>query len=158
MYPSEMPNRSNRPRVTVAAIVERGGRFLFVEESDLAGRLVINQPAGHVEGGETVLEAVVREILEETGWHIRPEWLVGCYLWHPSDDTINYLRIAIAGRPERHDPALPLDEGIQRILWLTPEELAARQALHRSPMVMRCLEDYLAGERHSLSILKSFRA
>jgi 8-oxo-dGTP pyrophosphatase MutT (NUDIX family) len=141
----------------VAAIVERSGRFLFVEELDLAGGLVINQPAGHVEGGETLLEAVVRETFEESGWHMQPEWLVGLYLWHHPDNTANYLRIAIAGHPERHDPASPLDEGIQRAVWLTPEELAARKASHRSPMVMRCLEDYLAGERHSLSVLKSLR-
>ncbi len=157
MYQSEMLNQAGRPRVTVAAIVERGGRFLFVEELAIGGELVINQPAGHVEGGETLLEAVVRETFEETGWRIRPEWLVGLYLWNRPDNAANYLRIAIAGRPERHDPASPLDEGIQRAFWLAPEELAARKASHRSPLVMRCLEDYLAGERHPLSVLKSLR-
>jgi ADP-ribose pyrophosphatase YjhB (NUDIX family) len=146
---------NSRPRVTVAAIVERDGRFLFVEERDVRGDLVINQPAGHVEGGETLLDAVVRETFEETGWHIHPEQLVGLYLWSRPDGAASYLRVAISGRAERHEPEAPLDEGILRAVWLSPEELAERKERLRSPMVMRCLEDYLAGERYSLSVLKS---
>jgi 8-oxo-dGTP pyrophosphatase MutT (NUDIX family) len=159
MHPSEIqPNPTGRPRVTVAAIVERDGRFLFVEERDFRGDLVINQPAGHVEAGESLLEAVVREAFEETGWHIRPEALVGLYQWSRPDGATSYLRVAIAGRPESHDPAAVLDEGIERAIWLSPDELAERRELHRSPLVMRCVEDYLAGERHPLSLLKSLLA
>lgn len=153
MHPSE--TSTPRPRVTVAAIVERDGRFLFVEERDAHGQLVINQPAGHAEGGETILEAVIRETFEETGWRIQPEHLIGCYLWSRPDGAVSYLRIAIAGSPESHDPTSPLDEGIERALWLSPAELSA-QAL-RSPMVLRCLEDYLAGERYPLALLKTVR-
>lgn len=156
MHTSEI--QAQRPRVTVATLVEREGRFLFVEEIDPQGRLVINQPAGHVEGGETLVEAARRETFEETGWHIQPEHLVGIYLWNRPDGTASYCRVAIAGRAESHDPAAPLDAGIQRALWLTPQELAGREDALRSPMVRRCLEDYLAGERHPLSVLKSMLA
>ncbi|MGZ8242556.1 NUDIX hydrolase [Methylomagnum sp.] len=152
MHPTEI--QSPRPRVTVAAIVERDGRFLFVEERDAEGTLVINQPAGHLEGGESVTEAVIREAFEETGWHIRPDYLVGGYLWQHPNQTIAYLRLAIAGTPERHEPDAPLDDGIERPVWLSPDELAERRAMHRSPLVMRCVEDYLAGERYPLSAFK----
>lgn len=159
MHPPETTaQQAKRPRVTVASIVEREGRFLFVEERDPKGHTVINQPAGHVEGGESLAEAVVRETFEETGWLIRPAHLVGVYLWNRPGSDISYCRIAIAGQPERHDPESPLDEGILRALWLSPEELAARRDALRSPMVMRCLEDYLAGERYPLSALKSMLA
>lgn len=156
MHPPEIqPNSPGRPRVTVAAIVERDGRFLFVEERDAEGHLVINQPAGHVEAGESLLEAVVRETFEETGWHIQPEALVGIYQWGRPDGGINYLRVAIAGRPEGHDENATLDEGIERTVWLSLDELAERRAMHRSPLVMRCTEDFLAGERYPLAVLKS---
>jgi 8-oxo-dGTP pyrophosphatase MutT (NUDIX family) len=159
MHPSEIqPNTAGRPRVTVAAIVEHDGRFLFVEERDDRGKLVINQPAGHVEAGESLAAAVIREAFEETGWRIRPEALVGLYQWSRPDGTLSYLRVAIVGVPESHDPAAPLDEGIERAVWLSPEELAERRDLHRSPLVMRCVEDYLAGERHPLSVFKSLLA
>jgi len=147
-----------RPRITVAAVVERDGRFLFVEELDPQNILVINQPAGHVEGGESLPDATVRETFEETGWLIQPEHLVGVYLWSRPDGSASFCRVAIAGRAERHDPCAPLDEGILRPVWLTPEELAQRKDSLRSPMVLRCLEDYLAGERYPLSLLKSMLA
>lgn len=149
---------SERPRVTVAAMVEREGRFLLVEERDDRGRLVINQPAGHVEAGESLVDAVVREAFEETGWAIRPEYLVGAYLWSRPDRALSYLRIAIAGRAEGHDPDRRLDEGIERAVWLSREELAERRALHRSDLVLRCVDDYLAGERYPLTVLKSLLA
>lgn len=144
-----------RPRVTVAAIVENEGRFLLVEERDDRGDLVINQPAGHLESGESLLDAVAREAFEETGWQVRPKHLVGFYLWARPDRTLTYLRVAVACRPEHRDPNAVLDEGIERPLWLTAEELASRCDRHRSPLVMRCLEDYLSGECYPLSILKS---
>lgn len=143
-----------RPRVTVASLVEREGRFLVVEERPEAGGLVINQPAGHVEFGETLLEAVVRETFEETGWRFTPEFLVGVYLWaHPSG-SVCYLRVCIGGSVHGHDPDSPLDDGIERALWLGREELAQSGRL-RSPLVLRVVDDYLAGERYPLGALKS---
>lgn len=149
------PPAAGRPSVTVAAIVEHDGRFLFVEERNERNELVINQPAGHVEAGENLLEAVVREAIEETGWHLRPEALVGFYLWGRPDRSRSYLRVAVACQAERHDPDAVLDEGIERPLWLSPNELEQRRDMHRSPLVMRCVQDYLSGERYPFSVIKS---
>ena len=146
---------SRRPRVTVAAIVHRDERFLLVEEHAVDGGIVFNQPAGHVEAGESILEALTRETFEETGWRIRPESLVGVYLWQHPNQSISYLRIAMSGIPENHDANATLDEGIVQAHWLTRDELARLRPQHRSPLVMRCIEDYLAGERYPLSVLKS---
>ena len=153
--PAEMPSNNARPRVTVAAIVEREGRFLVVEERDDRGELVINQPAGHVECGETLPEALVRETYEETGWHVQPQALVGAYLWGKPDGSVSYLRMAITARPERHESEAPLDEGIVQPLWLSRDELAACRERHRSALVLRCVDDYLAGESYPLSVFKS---
>lgn len=159
MHPAETaPAPVGRPRVTVAAIVEREGRFLFVEERDDRGSLVINQPAGHLEAGESLLDAVVREAFEETGWRVRPEHLVGFYLWGRSDRSLSYLRVAVACRAERQEPDAVLDEGIERALWLAPDELASLRDRHRSPLVTRCMEDYLGGERYPFSVIKSLLA
>lgn len=147
-----------RPRVTVAALVHREGRFLLVEERDDQGRLVINQPAGHVEAGESVLDAVVREALEETGWTVRPEFMVGVYLWGRPDKSLSYLRIAIAATALTYDAIAPLDEGIERPVWLSREELMACRDSHRSELVMRCVDDCLAGERYPLELLKTLLA
>ena len=155
LMPNEHSPATGRPRVTVAAIVERDGRFLFVEERDDRGRLVINQPAGHVEAGESLLEAAYRETFEETGWRVEPEYLVGAYLWGRPDRSLSYLRMAIAARPERHDPNATLDVGIERPIWLSRDELMARRAEHRSVLVLRCVDDYLAGEAYPLTVLKS---
>ena len=148
---------ATRPAVTVAAVVERDGRFLVVEEL-AAGKLVINQPAGHLEPGEDVLDAVVRETLEETGWSIRPDYLVGVYLWEHPSKSHSYLRFAFSGTALEHYPARPLDDGIQQALWLNPEELAARGDMLRSPLVLRCVQDYQAGERYPLGLVKTFLA
>jgi ADP-ribose pyrophosphatase YjhB (NUDIX family) len=156
MYQSEtLSAAADRPRVTVAAVVERAGRFLLVEERGPAGRLVINQPAGHVEGGESLLEAAVRETLEETGWNFEPRFLVGIYLWRRPDGAVSYLRAALAGAVDGFDPDRPLDDGIERTLWLGRDELAEQGARLRSPLVMKTVEDYLGGERYPLSVLKS---
>lgn len=144
-----------RPRVTVAALIEREGRFLLVEERDDRGGLVINQPAGHVEPGESIVDALVREAFEETGWTVRPEYLTGVYQWGRPDGTLNYLRMAIEASPLNYDPTAPLDEGIVRSVWLSREELLACRDRHRSELVMCCVDDYLAGERYPLKILKS---
>lgn len=134
-----------RPAVTVATVVERDGRFLFVEEHTKSG-LRLNQPAGHLEAAESFADAAARETVEETGWTVEPTGLVGIYRWQ-ADDGATFVRFAFAAAPVSHDAARPLDEGIVRAVWLTYEELAARRALHRSPLVMRCVDDYRAGRR-----------
>jgi 8-oxo-dGTP pyrophosphatase MutT (NUDIX family) len=141
-----------KPHVTVAAVVEQDGRFLVVEEES-EGRVVINQPAGHLDPGEGLSEAVVRETLEETGWQFAPEGVVGLYRWHYPERDITYLRVCFHGHCAHHDPARDLDHGILRALWLTPAELAAEAARLRSPMVLRCIEDYLAGHRYPLAMI-----
>jgi 8-oxo-dGTP pyrophosphatase MutT (NUDIX family) len=138
--------------LTVAAIAEAGGRFLYVQER-AARRVVLNQPAGHVEPGESLVEAVVRETLEETGREFRPESLTGIYLWvGPAGRTV--LRFAFAGRVGEPAPDAILDRAIIRTLWLDRRELESRAAEHRSPLVLRCVDDYLRGVRHPLDLLK----
>lgn len=144
-----------KPNVVVAAIVEREGRFLLVEEK-ADGRLVLNQPAGHLDEGESLLQAVTRETLEETAWHFTPESLLGVYRWLHQTKDITYLRFAFTGRVTRHEENRALDHDIVRALWLTPEEIRAEHARHRSPQVERCLNDYLAGRRYPLEILAEF--
>ncbi|HEY6822916.1 MAG TPA: NUDIX hydrolase [Steroidobacteraceae bacterium] len=138
-----------KPDVTVAAIAERDGRFLVVEER-INRRLLFNQPAGHVERGETLLAAVVREAREETAWRFDPQTLLGIYLWRNPNTGREILRFAFAGPVADHDPAQRLDRGIIATHWLTPDELAARQSRLRSPLVLRCVHDFLAGQRHAL--------
>jgi 8-oxo-dGTP pyrophosphatase MutT (NUDIX family) len=144
-----------KPNVTVAAIIEKDGRFLFVEEvSD--DEVVINQPAGHVERGESLTQAVTRETLEETGYHFAPEALVGIYYWHAHRKGITYLRFAFTGRLIGYESDRPLDDGILRATWFTRDELVGEVARHRSPVVVRCLDDYLAGKRYPLELLTTF--
>lgn len=134
------------PRITVATIVEQEGRFLFVEE--LQGeQLVLNQPAGHVEKGESLPQAAFRETLEETAWTVEIGDLVGIYIYQPRPNAGVYYRFCFVGKPLRHDRYQKLDSGIQGAVWLTAEELANRHQQHRSPLVAKCLEDYLAGQR-----------
>jgi 8-oxo-dGTP pyrophosphatase MutT (NUDIX family) len=143
-----------KPSVTVAAVVEREGRFLLVEEHTEEG-LRINQPAGHLEPGETLLQAVAREALEETAHPFHPTALLGVYLWRspgPARMT-TYLRFAFTGELDEHIAGLELDRGIVRTLWLSPQELARRSAQWRSPLVPRCVDDYLAGQRYPLELL-----
>jgi len=141
-----------KPDVTVAAVAERDGQFLLVEERS-SGRIVLNQPAGHLESGETFLEAVVRETLEETGWSFRPDAVVGVYVWQPEHLSRTFLRIAFAGVLESHDAERPLDHGILRTRWFGREQLATQHARLRSPLVLRCVEDYVAGVRYPLSLI-----
>ncbi|QXP83402.1 NUDIX hydrolase [Methylococcus sp. Mc7] len=144
-----------RPRVTVAAVIERHGRFLCVEErAGASPELVINQPAGHVEAAESVVEAAVRETLEETGWRLVPEAVTGIYLWRHPESGRSFLRIAITGRADAPVGEVRLDEGIERALWLSRDELLRERSRHRSPLVLHTVEDYLRGERHPLSLLK----
>ena len=142
------------PEVTVAAVVVRDGRFLLVEER-IAGRLVLNQPAGHLEDRETLVEAAVREAREETAWRFHPEALVGTYLWRNPVNGRSFLRFAFCGQVDDHQPRQPLDKGIVRALWLSSAELEAQPARLRSPLVMRCIEDFLQGRRQSLESVSS---
>ncbi len=140
-----------KPELTVAAVVEQQGRFLIVEER-VARRLVFNQPAGHVEEGEDLRDAVVRETLEETAWQFHPQAIIGIYLWKNPANEKSFLRVAYTGVASSHDPRRPLDHAILRVHWLTRDQLLGRQAHLRSPMVLRCVDDYLAGTRLPLEL------
>lgn len=140
------------PHATVATIVEDKGRFLLVEELS-GGRLVLNQPAGHLEQHERLVDAARRETLEETGWQVEPEYLLGLYIYHSAHNGITYHRTCFSARAIEHDPHRPLDEGIQRALWLTRDEVAANAERLRSAMVLQCIDDYLAGIRYPLSLI-----
>jgi 8-oxo-dGTP pyrophosphatase MutT (NUDIX family) len=143
-----------KPSVTVAAVVEREGRFLLVEERTEEG-LRINQPAGHLDPGETLLQAVAREAMEETAHPFTPTALLGIYLWHSTNPARNttYLRLAFTGELGERIEGQPLDHGIVRTLWLSPQELAQCPGQWRSPLVGRCVEDYLSGRRYPLELL-----
>jgi 8-oxo-dGTP pyrophosphatase MutT (NUDIX family) len=147
-----------RPSVTVAAVVERDGRYLLVEEHTPEG-LRLNNPAGHLEPGESPLQGVVREALEETACRFVPEALVGVYLarlrrQHSGED-VTYLRFAFCGSVGTPEPGRTLDHGIVRTLWLTPQEIEASRERHRSPLLWRCVADHLAGRRYPLQLLST---
>ena len=142
-----------RPSVTVATIVERDGRFLFVEEETRAGRK-LNQPAGHLESGESLPAAAVRETLEETAWSVVATALVGLYRWEAADNRPTFVRFTFCADARAHDPLRILDAGIVRAVWLTYDEMVARRADHRSPLVQRCVDDYRAGARWPLEFVK----
>jgi 8-oxo-dGTP pyrophosphatase MutT (NUDIX family) len=139
-------------RLTVAAVVVRADRFLMVEEL-IDGRLVLNQPAGHVEPGEDLLDAVVREVAEETARAFTPEALVGVYHWQPPDGALPYLRVAFAGRCGEPAPGQVLDSGIVGTHWLDRVALATSPGRLRSPMVLRAIDDHLAGGHAPLASL-----
>ena len=144
-----------KPNVTVAAVVERAGRFLLVEEETGRGRLY-NQPAGHLDAGESLIQAAIREALEETAYVFEPAWLLGVYHYHSEADATTYLRFAFAGEVGAHEPLRPLDHGILRAVWLSADEIRRESARHRSPLVMRCIDDYLAGRRYPLEVLQHY--
>lgn len=141
-----------KPNVTVAAVIERDGRFLLVEEHTDRGRL-FNQPAGHLDPGESLVRAVARETLEETACNFEPTGLLGVYQYHSGADDVTYIRFAFTGKITGPEAGRPLDTGIIRAVWLTPQEIRRDAARHRSPLVMRCINDYLAGRRFPLDIL-----
>jgi len=145
-----------KPNVTVAAIMARGGKYLLIEEHTPEG-LRLNNPAGHLEPGESLSEGCAREALEETAHAFKPEALVGVYLSRfqraATGEDITYIRFAFCGEVGQADPALKLDTGIVRTLWMTPEDIRASADRHRSPLVLRCIEDHLAGQRFSLDTL-----
>jgi len=147
-----------KPSVTVAAVVEREGRYLLVEEHTADG-LRLNNPAGHLEPGESTLEAVVREVLEETACRFEPHSLVGVYLTRlqrpASGDDVTYLRLAYAGAVGEPEAGRSCDAEIVRTLWLSPQELRACPERHRSPLLMRCIDDHQAGRRYPLELVST---
>lgn len=143
---------SGTPDVTVAAVAEAAGRFLVVEEK-INHRLLFNQPAGRVERGETLLAAVVREAREETAWRFEPAALLGVYQWRNPANGRSVLRFAFIGTVSDHDSTQRLDRGIVRTHWFSRLELEERETRMRSPLVMRCVRDYLAGQRHGLEAI-----
>lgn len=141
-----------KPHVTVAAIIERDNKFLMVEEF-INGEKVFNQPAGHLEPDEELINAVIRETLEETAWDFQPKAITGIYLWkHPINDE-SFLRIAFCGTCHNHQPELALDACILQAVWKTRDELIVLKDQLRSPMIINCIDDYLAGKRLPLDML-----
>ncbi len=145
-----------KANVSVAAIVRSNDRFLLVEETPDGGPAVFNQPAGHLDFGETLSEAVVRETLEETAWQIEPLGIVGLYMYTKPGTEITYLRVCFHARPIRHEVERTLDRDIIRAVWLSHAEVLAAQSRHRSPLVMRCLDDYLAGNDYPLELICNY--
>ncbi|KPK27120.1 MAG: hypothetical protein AMJ66_11430 [Betaproteobacteria bacterium SG8_40] len=145
-----------RPNVTVAAVVQRDGKFLLVEEHTRDG-VRLNQPAGHLEAGESILAAVQREMLEETAYDFHPEQIIGVYRWTKPDSQITYLRFTFSGSLGEHHADRDLDEGIIRNVWLSHEEILGCVARHRSPLVVRCIEDFVSGRRYATELLVDFQ-
>ncbi|MGJ7581544.1 NUDIX hydrolase [Variovorax sp. RHLX14] len=143
-----------RPNVTVAAVIERDGRFLLVEERTSDG-LRLNTPAGHLDPGESPADGCAREALEETAHRFTPTALVGVYLARSrrNDEDITYLRFAFSGTLGTFEVQRALDEGIVRTLWMTPEEIRSSVERHRSPLLLQCIEDHVAGRRYPLSLI-----
>ncbi|MBA2660130.1 MAG: NUDIX hydrolase [Nitrosospira sp.] len=144
-----------KPNVTVAAVVEQDGKFLLVEEQT-GGGMLFNQPAGHLEPNESITQAAIRETLEETRYTFTPQWVLGIYRWHSRPDNITFLRFAFSGFVSGHDPSRPLDAGILRAAWFGPDEIREMTYRHRSPLVMKCVDDHLAGKHYPLEILTHY--
>jgi 8-oxo-dGTP pyrophosphatase MutT (NUDIX family) len=140
-----------KPSVTVAAVIERSGRFLLVQER-IEERLVLNQPAGHLDPGESLVAACRREVLEETAHRFEPTGLVGIYRWRHAAKDVTFLRFCFRGTVSASE-ARPLDKEIVGLHWLTADELKGRKAEHRSPLVQKCVEDFLAGRHYPLEVL-----
>lgn len=149
---SATPSAIWRPHATVACVVNDGARYLMVEE-EVQGRIAYNQPAGHLEDRERLVNAAVRETLEETGWTVALQHLVGVYQWRSTEHGDGVLRFCFAARAVSHDPARPLDTGIRRALWLTRDEIEALGTQLRSPLILASIDDWLAGARLPLDTL-----
>lgn len=149
-----MTDQRWKPNVTVAAIIEREGRFLLVEE-DTADGLMLNTPAGHLDPGESPAEGCAREALEETAHRFTPTALVGIYMarTRSAAQDVTYMRFAFAGELGEREEGRALDQGIVRTLWMTPQEIRESRARHRSPLLLQCVEDHLAGRRHPLALV-----
>ncbi|MFK8028976.1 MAG: NUDIX hydrolase [Gammaproteobacteria bacterium] len=142
------------PEITVAAIAEQNGKFLTIEEH-VRGKLVLNQPAGHMENHETLAEAVARECFEESGWHFEPTHLCGIYTWTHPTKNVTIVRFAFCGRAHSYDPEAILDDGIERSMWMTPRELFERPGRLRNPMVGQAIHDFKAGRHYPLEMITS---
>jgi 8-oxo-dGTP pyrophosphatase MutT (NUDIX family) len=141
-----------KPHVTVAAVAELQGRFLLVQER-AAGKLVLNQPAGHLEDGESLLAAVRREVLEETAWHFEPQAIIGIYRWRHPETGITFVRFTFSGTVLTHDHERDIDPDIEQVVWLSDAGIRLQQDRLRSPLVLACIDDYLAGRSWPLEIL-----
>jgi 8-oxo-dGTP pyrophosphatase MutT (NUDIX family) len=141
------------PRTTVAAVIERDGEFLMVRERAGDGSVVINQPAGHLEESESLIDALVRESLEETAWKVVPEALVGIYKWRIPPDGLTYVRYCFAARAVSEESARALDDGILSADWMSAATVRQQAAAHRSPMVQLCIDDYLTGRHYPLELI-----
>jgi ADP-ribose pyrophosphatase YjhB (NUDIX family) len=144
-----------KPNVTVAAVIEKDGKYLLVEEQTSSG-ILFNQPAGHLEPGESIIHAVIRETLEETAYTFAPQSVLGIYHWHSHAENTTFIRFAFAGSVVHHDPGRSLDTGIVRAGWFDIDEIRQMAYCHRSLLVMRCIEDDQAGKRYPLDILAHF--
>lgn len=142
-----------KPHVTVAAIIERDNRFLLVEENTPYG-LQFNQPAGHLEENEDLIEAVKREVLEETAWHFTPQYVSGVNLWRRNPNSPTFVRFCFIGECYDYQPNQILDSGIIATHWLTRKEISTKNL--RSPLVLKSIDDYFNGQRYPLSLFKSF--
>ena len=153
-----MPHREPiwTPHATVAALIERDGRYLMVREHTRHG-IRLNQPAGHWEAGETLLDAVKREVLEESGFEFSPTALLGIYISDKDDASVTYLRLTFVGNVGDAPIHNELDEGIIEAVWLTFDDIMAQQDIHRNPIVAQCLSDYVAGQRLDLALVKDLR-
>ncbi len=145
-------NMTWKPHVTVAAVAEKQGRFLLVQERD-AGSRVLNQPAGHLEDGESLLAAVRREVLEETAWQFEPHAIVGIYRWRHPLTGVTFMRFTFAGALLTRDTTRSLDPDIEQVVWLSEAEVRTQQDSLRSPLVLRSIDDFLAGRSWPLAIL-----
>ncbi len=144
-----------KPHVTVAAIIEQNNRFLMVEEHTNNG-IAFNQPAGHLENNESLIAAVKREVDEETGWQFEPEYIIGIQLWRKNPESDSFLRVCFSGFCHSYNPNQALDTEIIKTHWLSRAEIEAKGKQLRSPLVLICIDEYLAGKRHSLSLLNTF--
>jgi len=146
-----------KPHLTVAAVIEQNHRFLLVEEETSNG-IQFNQPAGHVEENEDLISAVKREVYEETAWHFEPEYLVAIQLWRKDSSAPTFVRVCFSGHCHSFNPAQRLDNGIIAAHWLSRDQIALKKTQQglRSPLVLLSIDDYLNGQRHPLSLLKSF--
>ena len=141
-----------KPHTTVASIIERDKKFLIVEEN-INGKIVYNQPAGHLDPNESLIDAAIRETREETAWNFNPRYISGIYRWEQVEKNRCYIRVAFVGDCDDHKMNQPLDDGIIQAVWLDRKTLASQPNKLRSPMVLKCIDDYLSGKQYPLHLL-----